>query len=63
MGIKRPSCHAAAIVNHGDLVRIGIVFQAGLNASGDLALAGSVKRGALAIAIADRRLITQTVLA
>ena len=63
MGIKRPSCHAAAIVNHGDLVRIGIVFQAGLNASGDLALAGGIKRGALATAIIDRWIIAQTVLA
>ena len=63
MGIKGPSCRAATVVDHGNLIGIGIIFQAGLDAPGDLALAGGVKRSRLAIAITYRRVINQTVLA
>ncbi len=63
MGIKRPACNAAAIINHGNLVGVAIIFEAGLDASGNLALPGSVKRRAQAAAIIDRRIAAQAILA
>ncbi len=63
MRVKGPARNAAAIIDHGNLVGVAIIFKAGLNASGNLALPGSVKRGAQAAAVIDRRIAAQTILA
>ena len=63
MRVKRPACNAAAIIDHGDLIGIAIIFKTGLDASGNLALPGSVKRGAQAAAVIDRRVAAQAILA
>ena len=63
MRVKGPARNAAAIIDHGNLVGVAIIFEAGLDASGNLALPGSVKRRAQAAAIIDRRIAAQAILA